>query len=76
MSRAITATDTILSLASRTGEIVSETVIVLPSLRTRSVSSWSTVSPANTRRRISACSPLRSGDSIIETVRPIASSAV
>jgi len=49
--------ETILPLMSLTGEIVSETATVLPSLRTRWVSKWSSDCPENTRRRIS-CSSL------------------
>ena len=76
VSRAMIAADTIRPLASVTGETVSETVIVLPSLRTRSVSKLSIDWPENTVRSSFCHSPVRSSVSVKPLGRPIASSAV
>ena len=76
MSRPTTAAETIRPCESLTGEIVSETVINAPSLRTRSVSKWTIDSPPNTFSRMSRCSPARCGGSMIPIDRPIASAAL
>ena len=60
----------------RTGEIVTDTSIGVPSLRRRTVSKWSTRSPRRSRSRIFGSSSRRSGGKITSIGLPIISAAV
>jgi hypothetical protein len=73
MSRAIFEAPTITPLLSLTGEMVAETLIFLPSLRTRTVSRCSTLSPRRIRARMSGSSLTHSGGNSISIGLPTAS---
>src|SRR6266853_1076860 len=62
--------------ASETGEMVRETVIVLPSFVSREMSNASTHSPFRIRSSIRGTSSAREGGARMELGRPITSSAV
>jgi hypothetical protein len=76
MSRAIFEAPTMVPLASRTGEIVTDTSINLPSLVARIVSKWSTRSPRRRRSRIIGSSSSRSGGNRVSMLLPTISSAL
>ncbi len=75
MSRAIDEAPTIRSLASRTGETVTETSMRRPFFATRVVSKCSIRSPRLSRSRIPGSSGLSSRGMISEIGCPIASAA-
>ncbi len=76
MSRAIFEAPMTRPSASLIGDTVSATLIGVPSLRTRTVSKCSIVSPRRRRLKTSSSSPWRSAGTIILMDRPIASGAV
>ena len=75
MFRAIVEAAIMLPCASRTGEIVSETFSIRPSLVRRVVSKCSILPPCRRRVRICSTSLVRCGGRSIETLFPMTSSA-
>ena len=73
LSRAIFEAPTMAPLLSLIGEMVAEMLILLPSLRTRTVSKCSTRSPRPMRARMLASSLARSGGKSMRIDLPIAS---
>jgi hypothetical protein len=76
MSRETEATPTMSPAASAIGDIVNDTVTMLPSLRSRSVWYCSTRSPTAMRRSMSASVARRSGGNSSAAGRPTISCAV
>ncbi len=76
MSRAILDAPTTWLSEPRTGETVSDTSTGRPSLRTRTVSKWSTLCPERMRESTVSSSCWRSGGMIMVMFCPTASSAV
>jgi len=76
MSRATADVPATAPAASRIGERVTDTSIVVPSLRTRWVSNCLAGSPRRKRPAVSGSSPDRSGGTSIGRSLPIASAAM
>ena len=76
MSRAVSDAPMISPVGPLIGDTLSETSTLRPSLRKRTVSLFSIVSPQPIRRRMSRTSPFRSGGTISSIFLPTASAAL